>query len=428
MARVFTIFCCGTASNSFDFANAAYHEGELVSTLARNHAGREFVDWILLDGPGSGGLQREELWAQSYSSMFFQEPKGKLLGKQWEENAQAAVAYVKGVADWQGDQTLAKAKRNALVAELLKQHEDAIGAMTGKDVSSMKVFKETRTKRAVSGAVTARPRITPQMLQQKQAQIFRKNEAVTTVNLIGWSRGGITCHMIANRLQAELPAVKVNIFALDPVPGLGNFADHRTVLAGNVKRYVGVYARHELSVGFSPSIPDRRPATESLILSMWGRHATLVGNAAADGAKSDPTRVKEPGIIVRDLAEKTLESWGTTLNNKKELDAVAICELYDRMVKDYPIYWEMRKKQYTIRQRSGLKKVDIRQVREGNGGDVPFNDVPGLDGYSPYVNAHHLAVALRCAWAGQTARLGRQSVTRQTVDPLAAVVPARVSG
>lgn len=45
-----------------------------------------------------------------------------------------------------------------------------------------------------------------------------------TINLVGWSRGAVTCIMLAHAIEAAgfrglLPNLKVNIFAFDPVPG-----------------------------------------------------------------------------------------------------------------------------------------------------------------------------------------------------------------
>lgn len=45
-----------------------------------------------------------------------------------------------------------------------------------------------------------------------------------TINLVGWSRGGVTCIMLAHAIQAagftrEAGNLRVNIFAFDPVPG-----------------------------------------------------------------------------------------------------------------------------------------------------------------------------------------------------------------
>ena len=46
----FTVFFCGTGSNSWDASyNKNFHSGELISTLATHHTGMEFVDWMVVE-------------------------------------------------------------------------------------------------------------------------------------------------------------------------------------------------------------------------------------------------------------------------------------------------------------------------------------------------------------------------------------------
>ena len=54
-----TVYFCGTSSTRFDNKNETYWNGELVSTLAANSLGREFAEWIVVDGPGSSNLQAD---------------------------------------------------------------------------------------------------------------------------------------------------------------------------------------------------------------------------------------------------------------------------------------------------------------------------------------------------------------------------------
>ena len=58
----FTLFFCGTGSKSSDSANPDYHSGEIVSTLATMHQGSPYIDYLQVDGPGSGENQKEEKW------------------------------------------------------------------------------------------------------------------------------------------------------------------------------------------------------------------------------------------------------------------------------------------------------------------------------------------------------------------------------
>ena len=105
--KTFTVFFCGTGSNHLDFdlprvdpetgaidpSTSSYHAGELVSTLAAHHAGQEFVDWIVVDGPGSGNLREDEKWIEpgEYVHQW-----ATATGAGWGENVQHALAVLKG--------------------------------------------------------------------------------------------------------------------------------------------------------------------------------------------------------------------------------------------------------------------------------------------------------------------------------------------
>ena len=98
---VLTVYLCGTGASSFDnnnHNNPVYWQGELVSTLAHNNLDREFAQWFIVDGPGSGNLQEDDLWVESpnYSDL-----KGSLFGSGWEENVEHALCLMKGNFDWQ---------------------------------------------------------------------------------------------------------------------------------------------------------------------------------------------------------------------------------------------------------------------------------------------------------------------------------------
>ena len=64
--------------------------------------------------------------------------------------------------------------------------------------------------------------------QIDQAKAGRPPEpAFKTINLVGWSRGAVTCSMIAHAIAEAgfvklIPMLSVNIFAFDPVPGAAN--------------------------------------------------------------------------------------------------------------------------------------------------------------------------------------------------------------
>lgn len=322
-----TIFFCGTGSTKFDTANGNYWDGELVSTLASHHTGREFAEWLVVDGPGTSNLQADELFTKSKDYGL----SGTLFGKGWDENVQHAMNIIKGKCDWQREQ-LTEAEYNRLKA-------------AGIPIEDVKVEGSWMWRKYNYGDRS----VTQQKLQEQIIKTFRKGGVIPTqVNLVGWSRGGISCHMLANAMfnDSALKNIPVNIFAIDPVPGIANFQENRVKLNYNVKEYVGFYARDERSKGFSCVIPQTATGTKTSIYPMPGRHATLVGNAAADGV-AGPKVLAEPGLIVRHFAETCLKRWGVTLAKPLNLTQADLQTKHNAMTRAAAQYKAMEKQSYT---------------------------------------------------------------------------------
>lgn len=323
----FTVYFCGTGSTKFDTTNKNYWDGELISVLAANNAGREFADWIIIDGPGSGNLQADDMFTKSEHYGL----SGTLFGKGWHENVLHALHIMKGKCDWQRTE-LTEANYKTLKA-------------AGIPIEEVKVTGSYLWRKYNYGD----RKVTPQQLQEQIIKIFRKDGIIPThVNLVGWSRGGVSCHMLANAMlvDSQLKHIKVNIFAVDPVPGVANFQNEKVNLGSNVSQYVGFYARDERSKGFSCVIPTTHSSTQVHIFPMAGRHATLVGNAAANGSEG-PKVLHEPGRIVRHFAETCLTRWGVKLNKKLTLSDAEIAKFHDAIVSGEKYYEAMRKQSYT---------------------------------------------------------------------------------
>jgi hypothetical protein len=355
---VLTIFFCGTGSNKFDVTHENFWDGELVSTLAANHAGREFAEWIVVDGPGSGNLQADDLFTKTKEYGL----TGTLFGKGWEENVQHAVNIIKGKCNWQREQ---------LTEEGYKRLKAA-----GIPIEDVKIEGSWFWRKYNYGERS----VTQQTLQEQIIKTFRKDGVIPTqVNLVGWSRGGISCHMLANAMlnDPQLNHIPVNIFALDPVPGIGNFQDQRVKLGANVKEYVAFYARDERSKGFSCVIPQTAVGTKTCIYPMAGRHATMAGNATAAGgvptSSSDLKTFIEPGRIVRHFAETCLKRWGVQLNKTLDLSEADLLRLTGAIASDEARYKLMHKVSYTY-----FTELDQgeRYVSLGSKG-VPFSAVKG---------------------------------------------------
>lgn len=348
---VFTVYFCGTGSHRFDDRNPNFWNGELIATLAANTGGREFVDWIVVDGPGSGNLQDDALFVDDGDHS---KVTGTLFGTGWQENVQHAVQVIKGKSTWSRTQLSEEQYQNLKSAGVPIPDASATGSW----------FWRTYDygERAV----------TPQALQEQLIKQMRKPLIPSVVNLVGWSRGGISCHMLANAMAAdpELAGVAVNIFAIDPVPGVGNIQEEKVQLGPNIKEYVGFYARDERSKGFACVIPMTAFNTPVHLFPMPGRHATLVGNASADGAGSGKV-LAEPGRIVRHFAEVCLTRWGTVLDKRESLDDATLEQCHAAMLAADDQYQAMRKHSYTaitegsVEARSvhhGLKQTDFDKV------------------------------------------------------------------
>ncbi|RON25686.1 hypothetical protein [Pseudomonas lini] len=322
-----TIFFCGTGSTKFDDTNENYWDGELVSTLASHHLGREFAEWIVVDGPGSGNLQADDLFTKSEEYGL----SGTLFGKGWEQNVQHAINIIKGQCDWQREQ-LTEEEYNRLKA-------------AGIPIEDVKVEGSWFWRKYNYGDRS----VTQQALQEQIIKTFRKDGVIPTqVNLVGWSRGGISCHMLANAMfkDSELKDIPVNIFAIDPVPGIGNFQDDKVKLGANVKEYVGFYARDERSKGFSCVIPQTATGTKTHIYPIPGRHATVAGNASPDGVNG-PKTLAEPGRFVRHFAEVCLQRWGVQLDKSLNLTHADLENLGKAMVDNEAMYQLMHNYSYT---------------------------------------------------------------------------------
>ncbi|MBI6529109.1 hypothetical protein JEP40_08270 [Proteus vulgaris] len=360
---VLTVYLCGTGSNSFDNNNSTFWQGELVATLAQNNQGREFAQWFIVDGPGSGNLQEDDLWVESPN---YSDIKGSLFGNGWEENVNHALCLMKGNFDWQ---------REKLTEEQYNQLKKA-----GIPIEDVKVTGSFLWRKYDYGD----RHVTQQQLQQQIIRIFRKDGIIPTqVNLVGWSRGGITCHMLANAMLADpqLKDIPVNIFAIDPVPGPLNFQPEKVTLGKNVKEYVGFYAKDERSKGFTCVIPTVATDTKMHIFPISGRHATLVGNASIDGSEGE-NALYAPGLLVRHFAEVCLTRWGCDLANKLALTDTQITGYHTDIANDADKYTAMRRKTYSIHESTGKDERKVSLGKEGKAFSeivgVPYNPSAGL--------------------------------------------------
>jgi len=131
---------------------------------------------------------------------------------------------------------------------------------------------------------------------------------ITAINLCGWSRGAVTCIMLAHAIEEagfreKIPALKVNIFAIDPVPGgandfgSGNFdktgrtgspdelsacvGEYQAVLAENVGGAKGSAFRN-----CSPTFKGQGPGGRKMEFPLPGTHSDVAKLSGAVGKLS----------------------------------------------------------------------------------------------------------------------------------------------
>ena len=184
-----------------------------------------------------------------------------------------------------------------------------------------------------------------------------------TINFIGHSRGAVESIMAAWFIYAygteEMKKIPINIFAIDPVPGPGEWYGILTQLPPNVASYVGLYSWDHLDTGFSALVPkpngqmtgklskgklggkgklgktwktladdcqmdDPLAASSQVqpqnyeLYACRGKHGTVAGNITIDGLY-DPDNTHPDVTPVPELAYKMargyLTKWGTVFNS-----------------------------------------------------------------------------------------------------------------
>jgi len=268
MPTVFTVYNCGTSHNRQNL-------DETVANLAHRTVGSENRDWMINDGVGS------------YSHSVPKSDSAALRGL-------AAQAKTPGA-------------RNPI---------------TG--------FNQASFLAAPRGVISGYG--WEQNVEHTMAVLSATLDLPRTINMVGWSRGAITCFMIAHALRdnPRTSSIDVNIFAFDPVPGPGNFHDpDKVTLPANVRRYAAVVQEDERRKIFKPTLidADDAPAVKTKFYYMPGGHSTGVFRTK-----------NEVGLIGAFLAHRFLEKHGTRLENPIRLSPRDLCELYAKIRIDLAQY------------------------------------------------------------------------------------------
>jgi hypothetical protein len=199
-----------------------------------------------------------------------------------------------------------------------------------------------------------------QNLIEMLIQVERQQPPPDTINMVGFSRGADACLRFANVMYEFYPHIKINIFAIEPVPGFGrDGAEQGKIIPPNVSHYVSIIAMHENRRLFRPQDysslkPSDYEATKVECLPLPGTHP--VHSRFAD----DRPGTREASELFQDIAIEQLEAWGTTfredprypikLNTKgrvssyevrTDTDPIGIIFKYSTMISDINSYGKL---------------------------------------------------------------------------------------
>jgi hypothetical protein len=313
---------------------------EIVNIFGNHAQGIEGTDFIITEGVGKMGGPHKQLTVQTTTAT------GTSIGTVATTPAKARV-----------DEALSAAVKGSGGAEwaLRKMGEDKIIQASGIGVDE--------NVASVLNMLVA---------------MARAKRLPTVVNMMGWSRGAVTCIRIAHFMnkmsEAGLDRIPVNIFAVDPVAGEGanEQVDARTV-GSNVRNYVATLAVHENRGGFSPMELNRMTFASSVavsVLPMPGIHS--------DTAKYESAT----GKLTFSLCYRFLEHHGTVMHNALRAiyplnDTSSLAE-YDKLLKGKKASGIKEDQGFKARFMGGKVRREVHAVFTAAG--------------TFFVNAHHKAL------------------------------------
>ncbi len=335
---VFTIYCHGTNSHR------SRTDGEIVTEFSKRTPS---PSCYILDGPGSGGTSDEERkknptpgFYNPYSdreNKILKSDRGEAL-RAMELEAQRLAAStthsryrVPGAGESFEDLTRRQAIQREQGVDIStpagrrKFAEHAIGGMGWGQAPGYKPGGLKKVPTAFVSKGTGTGYGWDDNIAEAIAVIFDRMDPtsnkhiprLTTLNLMGWSRGAVTCLRIANKLDEIMMTgsvnggLRVNIFAVDPVAGwdAGLKLKDTKEVPGIVKNYIATLAMDERRGAFAPQDKERvevlHPSqTNYAFLPFPGNHSTQV-------RKGGPEEVSAVADVVWDLAFEFLQKHGT---------------------------------------------------------------------------------------------------------------------
>ncbi|MDI1243375.1 MAG: DUF5621 domain-containing protein [bacterium] len=298
---VFTIYCHGSGGHRDK------PDKEIVAYMGRRAVGTEYKDYLILDGVGgeAPGKNNPNPMAGTFN---------------WADRNKSSNAHVGKEMGGAGT-SIKSTIKNAFLSK------PVIANLAGHGV-------EDNARHAI-------------------VTIANLQTLPDTINLVGWSRGAVTCLVIANMLydpsttEGLFRGIKVNIFAIDPVAGMeagiGADSESRRLIPPSVKNYVGILASGENRNTFSPQDLSRvrvvdKAASNVIFLPMPGKHSTVAQD-------NDPK-----GILVSDicfnLAHRFFEKFGSrqSAGPARPMMSDAMLEAYSTILVESGQYNKIKQK------------------------------------------------------------------------------------
>jgi hypothetical protein len=332
----FTILNCGT---NFDRTK----RGELIADFGAEMSGVEYQNFLITDGVGSTGAQMP--------GSFDPYTKGKTskgTSPQWSQTPMGTLS------DVTQSQAGFSPTGHGVIRGMVSDTGSKAAAITGDGW-------DDNIRHALAVIADVFPALNG------------------TINMIGWSRGAVTCLRMANWIREFLgDGFTINIFAVDPVAGLdAGVRLHDTYfIPPNVRNYVAILALDEMRGDFKPQDLSRLQVANILSTNVAFLPFPGVHNTVVTQKKSG---LPEVTAVVRALAYRFLTQVGTTFSVAEPVPAHAqMCVLYGKMLAKRKKY---RKLGGSMKDRfmGGIVERGVRtNVQSYVGADAHF-----------FINEHH---------------------------------------
>jgi hypothetical protein len=209
---------------------------------------------------------------------------------------------------------------------------------------------------------------------------------ITKINMVGWSRGAVTCLRQANFLQNHWPGIEVNIFGIDPVAGLGQDTDDgdyaSNSIPNNVNKYIFVVAASEDRFAFPP-LPLPEQYWKYICLPFPGDHSNV--------AKTDNSSGKVTAHLCYKFLKQmgSLESNGPSLRDRMKrelcLSEKDILSEYDKLLGSIRVNKSPNPGKVVLGHGAATFAMGLATSWETGRGGQPFTD-------KFFINQHHKKV------------------------------------